>query len=153
MLILPFAMQLMTVQILDQVLPCPNCYLECSWGAETCFGCLEAYFHCRSASTFTEYIKARRAFFLHNYVRAVWPHVSFEKLNVGDRIVGQNQDEPCGNCYLYGFPCSAPCATRECQVMNYEEFRTSFQSVPFPVDFQAFTRLPRTQIQQLLMRK
>ena len=145
----------MTVQILDEVLPCPNCYVECAWGSPTCSGCKENYLqtYLQTANTFSEYIDERRAFFLHVYVRAVWPHISFETLGLGDRIVGHFQDELCGNCYLYGFPCSAPCATRECQVMNYENFRTSFQSVLFPVDFQAFTRLSRTQIQKLLMRK
>lgn len=141
----------MTVQIVDQVLPCPNCYIECSWGAETCFGCMEAYIQCRSASTFTEYINARRAFFLHIYVRAMWPHIQFDELGLGDRIVGQYKGEPCGNCYLYGFPCSTPCATRECDVMSYEQFRSSFQSLPFPVDFQQFTLLTREQIQEFLI--
>jgi len=148
-------MQLMTVQILDQVLPCPNCYLEgCSWGSTTCFGCKENYIQTdHTGSTFSEYIDERRAFFLHIYVRAVWPHIQFDLLGLGDRIVGQCQDEACGNCYLYGFPCSAPCATLACGVMKYEQFRKSFEVVPFPAEFQQFTRLSRTQIQDILIRK
>lgn len=144
----------MTVQILDQVLPCPNCYIEgCSGLSVTCFGCKETYIQRAECNTFTEYIHERRAFFLHNYVRTVWSHIQFDLLGLGDRIVGQCQDEACGNCYLYGFPCSAPCATLECSVMKYEQFRNSFEIVPFPADFQEFTRLSRTQIQDILIRK
>lgn len=114
--------------------PCPNCYIQRTF---PCTGC-------KNRQEMERDYEAKTMEVTSEEMDRAYPHVSFETLCPGDRVVGVHMEEqrsvPCANCYEYFFPCGNKHDGGSCKV-SYDGIRPHGRCFPETLsDYLSLTR-------------
>ena len=151
------------VTILENCKPCPNCFIEKRWPCYSCSRVIqEQSCHCQSCQNGQQEHNEsilEHAWFTKQHIELKWPSIDFNRIKHGDRVVGvgtfqsgPNFDQPCLECYVYGYPCRLKkfglCDNQA--VLSYANF--TYGSALLPKSYDNFLKVPLHQVREFLKR-